>query len=214
MLITYHGHAEFLAETAKGQRVLFDPFPTQVGFPMRRVRADAVAVSHHHLDHDYVDKVDGKPVVVDTAGRHTPLPGVALTGTPAWHDGEGGKQRGQILCFLLEADGLKVLHLGDLGEVPEEELKNRLFMPDVLLIPVGGTYTLDAAQAAETIRILQPRVVIPMHYRTERGGIQKVDTLQPFLQAMAPLEPSVQPLLRVTREDLSQQPRLVELTPR
>lgn len=107
-----------------------------------------------------------------------------------------------------------MLHLGDLGEVPEEELKNRLFMPDVLLIPVGGTYTLDAAQAAETIRILQPRVVIPMHYRTERGGIQKVDTLQPFLQAMAPLEPSVQPLLRVTREDLSQQPRLVELTPR
>ena len=115
MLITYHGHSEFLIETAKGIRVLFDPFPAEVtGFPMHRVKADIVAISHHHFDHDYVDKVDGKPLVIDQSGRHTPLAGLTLTGTPAWHDEEGGRKRGQVLCFLLETEGLRVLHLGDL----------------------------------------------------------------------------------------------------
>ena len=212
MLITYHGHSEFLIETAGGTRVLFDPFPAEVGHPMRRVRADVAAVSHHHFDHDYMDKVDGKPLVIDQAGRHSPLPGITLTGTPAPHDGEGGKKRGSILCFLLEADGLKVLHLGDLGAVPGEDLKNALFMPDVLLIPVGGFYTLDAEAAAKTVRMLQPRVTIPMHYRTAQGGFPQIATVEPFLDAMKPELPSVQPLLRVTREDLSQQPRLVQLS--
>jgi L-ascorbate metabolism protein UlaG (beta-lactamase superfamily) len=213
MLITYHGHSEFLVETAKGQRVLFDPYPKDVGFPMRRVKADAVAVSHHHFDHDYTQKVDGDPVIVDTEGKHTPLDGITLTGFPAFHDAEGGKQRGEILCFLLEADSLKVLHLGDLGMVPDEALKTRLFMPDILFVPVGGTYTLDAAQAAQTVKILQPRIVIPMHYKTEQGGISRITNLDPFLEQMKPSAPSYQPLLRVTREDLSQQPRLLVLSP-
>lgn len=213
MLITYHGHSEFLIETAKGIRVLFDPFPAEVtGFPMHRVKADIVAISHHHFDHDYVDKVDGKPLVIDQPGRHTPLAGLTLTGTPAWHDEEGGRKRGQVLCFLLETEGLRVLHLGDLGTVPDAELVKRLFMPDILFIPVGGFYTLDARRAAMTIDLLQPRVTLPMHYRPARGEKDKISTLEPFLDAMKPELPSLQPILRVTREDLSQQPKLVQLS--
>lgn len=212
MLITYHGHSEFLVELADGRRVLFDPFPPQIGFPFRRVRAEVVSVSHHHFDHDYVDKVDGKPVVVDTAGAATPLPGIRLNGVTAFHDEEQGKKRGEILCVTLQAEGLKVLHLGDLGEVPGKELREKLFMPDILFVPVGGFYTLDAKGAFQTVEALQPRVVIPMHYRTEQGGIHKISTLAPFVELMKPSEVSTQPLLRVTREDLSQQPRLVELT--
>jgi len=211
MLITYHGHSEFLVELSDGRRVLFDPFPAQVGYPLHRVKADVVVISHHHFDHDYVDKVDGKPVVVDTEGTHSPLPGISLRGVSAFHDKEQGSKRGSILCFTLEAEWLKILHLGDLGEVPDERLREQLFMPDILLIPVGGTYTLDAKEAAETISLLQPRITIPMHYRNERGGFEALTTLRPFLDAVAPLTASTQPLLRVTREDLSQQPRLVEL---
>lgn len=211
MLIRYHGHSEFLVELSDGRRVLFDPFPAQVGFPMHRVRADVVAISHHHFDHNHIQKVDGKPIVVDSEGSHSPLPGISLRGVSAWHDEEGGQQRGSILCFTLEAEGLKVLHLGDLGMVPDQALREQVFMPDVLFIPVGGTYTLDAIAAAETVELLQPRVVIPMHYRNERGGFEALTTLAPFLKEMAPLTASTQPLLRVTREDLSQQPRLVEL---
>jgi len=211
MLITYHGHSEFLVELSDGRRVLFDPFPAQVGYPLHRVKADVVSISHHHFDHDYVDKVDGKPVVVDTEGTHSPLPGISLRGVSAFHDKEQGSKRGSILCFTLEAEWLKILHLGDLGVVPDERLREQLFMPDILLIPVGGTYTLDAKEAAETISLLQPRITIPMHYRNERGGFEVLTTLQPFLDAVAPLTASTQPLLRVTREDLSQQPRLVEL---
>ena len=210
MLITYHGHSEFLVELSDGRRVLFDPFPAQVGYPLHRVKADVVVISHHHFDHDYVDKVDGKPVVVDTEGTHSRCRH-RLRGVSAPHDEQGGSQRGRVLCFTLEADGLKILHLGDLGEVPDERLREQLFMPDILLIPVGGTYTLDAKEAAETISLLQPRITIPMHYRNERGGFEVLTTLRPFLDAVAPLTASTQPLLRVTREDLSQQPRLVEL---
>lgn len=214
MLISWHGHSEFLAEMADGRRVLFDPFPPQVGFPMRRVRAEVVAISHHHFDHDHVDKVDGKPLIVDTEGSHQPLPGIRLRGVSAPHDEQGGSQRGRVLCFTLEADGLKILHLGDLGVVPDKALSEALFMPDILLLPVGGTYTLDAMKAAKTVRLLQPRVTIPMHYRSSQGGFAQIDTVQPFLDAMAPFKASLQPLLRVTREDLSQQPHLVELTVR
>ena len=94
MLIFYHGHSEFLIETADGRRVLFDPFPAGIGYPVHRVKADAVAVSHQHFDHNFVEKVDGKPLVIDGEGRHTPLPGITLTGIPAWHDSQGGRKRG------------------------------------------------------------------------------------------------------------------------
>lgn len=214
MIISYHGHSEFLVELSDGRRVLFDPFPAQVNFPIHRVRADVVSISHHHFDHNYIEKVDGKPIIVDTEGSHTPLPGILLRGVTAYHDEEQGKQRGQILCMSLQAEGLKVLHLGDLGMVPDEALREQLFMPDILLIPVGGTYTLDAHMAARTIALLQPRLVIPMHYKSEQGGLDALTTLAPFIEAMAPQTVSTQPLLRVTREDLSQQPRLVELTVR
>ncbi len=212
MLITYHGHSEFLVETDTGIRVLFDPFPAGLGYPVHRVRADIVAVSHHHFDHDYVDKVDGKPAIIDRPGRHAPLPGVTLTGFPAPHDDEGGKKRGQVLCFLLQAEGLKVLHLGDLGTVPDAELVRNLFMPDILFIPVGGFYTLDAEKAVRTIGLLQPRITLPMHFLPQKGNADKITTLESFLAAMKPELPSRQPILRVTREDLSQQPKLVELT--
>ena len=85
-------------------------------------------------------------------------------------------------------------------------------MPDILFIPVGGFYTLEAEGAARTVKLLQPRVILPMHYHARNGNIDKIATLEPFLAAMKPELPSRQPLLRVTREDLSQQPRLVELS--
>lgn len=212
MIISYHGHSEFLIQTDMGQNILFDPFPKEVGYPMKRVKADLVVISHHHFDHDHVDKVDGRPIIIDQEGAHSPLPGIRLIGTPAFHDDAGGQQRGTILCFRLETEGLSVLHLGDLGVIPDAETAKKLFMPDILLIPVGGYYTVGAEQAAKTIELLQPRVVIPMHYRTKQGGFEQIDTLDPFLQAMSPTLPSVQPLLRVTKGDLSQQPKLVQLT--
>ncbi len=211
MLIIYNGHAEFLLETARGQRILFDPYDHQAGYPMQRVKADLVCISHHHFDHNYLDKVEGSPVVVDTQGQHSPLPGVRVRNVPSFHDDARGQKRGGILCQTVEADGLKVLHLGDLGIVPDEALKEALFMPDILLIPVGGFFTIDAEQARETVQLLQPRVVIPMHYRNDKGGFDKISTIEPFLKAMKPWEPSFQPLLRVTRADLSEQPRLVVL---
>ena len=212
MLISYHGHSEFLVELSDGRRILFDPFPPQVGFPFRRVRAEVVCVSHHHIDHDYVDKVEGKPVVIDTEGHFTLLPGIRVSAVTAFHDEEEGKLRGQILCTTVEAEGLKVTHLGDLGVVPDKALREKLFMPDILFVPVGGFYTLNASAAKATVEALQPRVIIPMHYRNDLGGIENIDTLTAFAKEMQPLPFSVQPLIRVTREDLSQQPRLVELT--
>ncbi len=209
MLIQYHGHSEFLLETADGRRVLTDPYNASVGFPMKKTRADLVTVSHGHGDHAEVSKAEGRPVILRDAGRHEPLPGIAVTGHLSWHDDAGGSKRGRNLCFVIEAEGLRVAHLGDLGSPPDAPLMEALRGMDVLLVPVGGFYTIDALQAAALVRETKPRVVIPMHYRAPEGGLAAIAGPEEFLRLMP--GPSRQPLLRVTKNDLSEQPACVLL---
>lgn len=211
MLIRYHGHSEFLLETEEGLRILTDPFNGKVPYPLRETEADIVTVSHGHDDHSYLEKVRGNPRVLGEVGEHLPAPGVKITGYPSFHDDRQGAARGPNTIFMIEAEGLRIVHLGDLGAAAEEGVTAALRGADILLIPVGGTYTLDAAQAAAFARLIAPRVIIPMHYRDGERGFQNIDSLDPFLSAVSPLVPSRQPLLRASGEDISQAPRLVVL---
>lgn len=211
MLITYHGHSEFLLETAAGLRILTDPYlPEMVGYAPRRVTADLVTVSHRHEDHAYLDKVDGSPLVLRTEGAHA-APGVTVRMLPAFHDDARGAKRGVTLLTRVETEGLVVAHLGDLGCMPSDEQLAFLTGVSVMLLPVGGFYTVGPALAADIVRQTQPRVVIPMHYRNEKGGFEAIGTVQPFLDAMRPAVPRRMPLMRVTSDDLSQQPALAVL---
>ncbi len=165
MRIEYFGHSCFRF-TEDRKSFLTDPF-TRIGYELPRVSADFVTVSHGHFDHNYLAGVSGMPKVIDRAGEFA-AGGVKITGIDCAHDDKAGALRGGNIAFTYDFGGFTVCHLGDLGETFSEERASRFGHPDVLLIPVGGTYTIDAREAVRYIQAIGPKVVIPMHYRTER----------------------------------------------
>jgi L-ascorbate metabolism protein UlaG (beta-lactamase superfamily) len=164
--IKWLGHACFLIETADGTRIVTDPFNEEVGYPLPAVEAEIVTVSHQHFDHNAVAVVRGRPHVVQEPGEHR-LGTITIKGVSTFHDAEQGAKRGANVVFVIEADGLRICHLGDLGHLLNEEQLRRIGRVDVLLVPVGGTFTIDAGQAAETVAALRPRIAVPMHYKTD-----------------------------------------------
>lgn len=212
MLIQHIGHAEFLITLESGFRIVTDPYDASTGYPVRKIEADGVLVSHHHHDHDAVENVSGHPQIIDYAGLHTFAPGIQVTGIMADHDDAEGARRGKTLLFLLEAEGLRVAHLGDLGCLLDGDQLEALGQVDVLMIPVGGFFTISPDQALEVIQQLDPRVTIPMHYRTACNADWPIAPLEDFTK----LFPADQirtggEALRVTRGDLVCQPRIVIL---
>ena len=203
MLITWNGHSEFLLEAADGYRVLTDPFDAQTGYPMRRVRADAVVVSHGHGDHSYTDKVEGSPMILrePTVTRLTPH--VRVSAISAWHDDAQGAKRGATLLTVIEMDGLRIAHLGDLGTLPDAKQREFLRAIDLLMLPVGGFFTIDGAQAAQIVEDIVPRVVLPMHYKTSCNSAWPIADARPFYEAWGQPMPAPVPLLRVTSEDIA-----------
>lgn len=210
MLIRHIGHAEFLIETESGVRIVTDPYDGSCGYPLRKVAADIALVSHHHHDHDAVDTLTGEPRVFDSEGEYTPEPDVRITAVKGWHDDAEGAKRGGTLMFLIRAEGLRVVHLGDLGCGLDESQLEQLKNPDILMIPVGGFYTIDGKQAAETAERLHARIILPMHYKTQYNSDWPITGPEPFLAAFAEQEISRgAEALRVAAGDLECHPRVV-----
>ncbi len=207
MLIYWHGHSEFLLESADGYRVLTDPFDAHVGYPMHTTSADAVTVSHAHGDHSYTDKVNGHPMILSSEGTTRLSPTVTVQSVTAPHDGEGGQKRGMTLLTVITMDGLRIAHLGDLGCALNDTQQAFLRDTDILMIPVGGFYTIDGESAADIVQRLSPRIVIPMHFKTKYNHDWPISDEEPFFRALGLPRPEPLPLLRVTREDLSCQPQ-------
>lgn len=186
MQITYLGHATFVID-GDGSKILIDPYDDKVGYPIPSVDADAVLVSHEHGDHANVAMAKGKPEVVRglsdgdwrKISKH-PLGKVAVSSVATYHDDTQGSQRGRNTIFILETEGLRIVHLGDLGHLLDRAQATAIGHPDVVMIPVGGHYTIDAAQAKQVLDELQPRVVIPMHYKTEVNAGWPIGTLEGF----------------------------------
>ncbi len=164
MRVRWFGHACFLCEGG-GVRLVTDPFSREVGYPLPEVAADVVTVSHDHYDHNNVAAVRGNPVVVREPGERV-VKGIPIKGVEVFHDKERGAKRGKNIVFVWEMEGLRLCHLGDLGHVLAPEAVAAIGKVDVLFVPVGGVYTIDAQEAKEVVAQLQPRVVVPMHYRT------------------------------------------------
>lgn len=210
MLITHIGHSEFLLETESGYRIVTDPYDASCGYPVREITADTVLVSHHHHDHDAVDLLSGDPEVIDYAGIRTVTPDIRLTAIAGCHDDANGAKRGGNLMFILETEGLKIAHLGDQGCIPGEEDLEMLKGTDILMIPVGGFFTIDAKQARELVEKICPKVVIPMHYRTACNADWPIAPVDGYLQLT---EGDTEHLtqLRVTAEDIDCLPTTVVL---
>jgi L-ascorbate metabolism protein UlaG (beta-lactamase superfamily) len=193
--ITWIGHSCFLLEGEGGKgrvRVITDPY--QHGAYGGGVRylpvtdpADAVTVSHSHPDHSFAGGIPGDPVVISTPGRHS-LPGVEVLGVPAFHDDALGKKRGQVVLFRILLDRVAVVHLGDLGHLPDDATVKALAPVDVLLLPVGGTFTVGPREAGEVMRLLSPRLTIPMHFSTP-GVDFPIAPVDDFLRGRSDLLP-------------------------
>lgn len=211
MIISCIGHAEFLLELDNGMRIVTDPYDASCGYPVLPMKADGVLVSHGHHDHNAVENVQGVSRIIDTAGRHTLAPGVEVTAVPCFHDEAQGSKRGSNLMFLLEAEGLRVAHLGDLGHLPTQEQAAALAPVDVLMLPVGGFYTIDAETAKQTAQLLQAQVILPMHYRTAANADWPIAPVEDFVQLYGGAERLN--LLRVCKGDMACQPAVAVLEP-
>ncbi len=171
MKIRYLGHASFAIETKDGVKIITDPYRSgaydgAVGYKEIDEEADIVTVTHSHDDHNAVDTVKGKPVVVDTPGEHE-VKGIKIRGIKTYHDPNKGAERGENTIYVYEIEGKKLCHLGDLGEEITHDKAKEIGEVDILFIPVGGYFTIDAKQADSVIEKLNPKVVIPMHYKTD-----------------------------------------------
>jgi L-ascorbate metabolism protein UlaG (beta-lactamase superfamily) len=214
MKITWLGHASFLVESKSGTRVVMDPFEAgsydgAVGYAPIDTHADVVTVSHEHADHNAIDAVSGSPEVVRDTEERT-VKGIAIRGLSTFHDESKGQDRGRSNIYVMDVDGVKVGHLGDLGHVLSEEEVEALGKVDVLLAPVGGYYTIGPEEAKKTAEALGARVIIPMHYKTNALGfpIQPVDD---FLKLMENVERVESTSVEIEAEDLEDTARVVVL---
>lgn len=200
MLIRYHGHSMFELESAQGYRVVTDPFDETVGYPMKEIKADAVTVSHGHFDHAYTACCPGARVL-DRAGEWFLAPNVRARTVDSFHDDARGQKRGGNLIFVYEIDGLTLCHLGDLGHELDKETLAAIGPVDLLMLPIGGTYTVDSPAAYRVVQAMKPRVILPMHYKTRVNADWAITGPEAF-KALAGEGRGPCPLLRVTREDV------------
>ena len=174
MKLKWLGHSCFEL-TLPGGVLVTDPYDDSVGYPPLHVRADAVLSSHDHFDHNYFAAVEGDPAIINAPGAFEAC-GARITATPSFHDTERGAKRGRNLIFTVEAEGLRIAHLGDLGHYPDtEEQKAALSDLDVMLIPIGGFFTIDTPTAVRLIGEFKPRCAIAMHFRNRYCGFTVSD---------------------------------------
>ncbi len=163
--------------------IVIDPFSEEIGLKVPSFSADILLVTHQHHDHNNVKAVKGTPFVISGPGEYE-VKEVFIKGIPAFHDDSEGKERGINTIYTIEAEGLRFCHLGDLGQkqLADEQLE-KIGNIDILMIPIGGTYTIDSAQAQRIISQIEPKIVIPMRYELPKLKI-KLDDVGKFLKVM------------------------------
>lgn len=180
--ITWCGHAMFLLEDSLGTKIVTDPYEEATGYTPPRISADIVTLSHHHYDHRNAAAISGSPRVIDQIGKFN-VGNIAIEGIASYHDEAKGEKRGENIIFRFHLGGLTVVHMGDYGQPLTEEHAKAIAGSDILLIPIGGTFTIDHVQAVEIIKKTKPKIVIPMHFKTRDTTI-KVAGPESFLKMM------------------------------
>ncbi|MEK7103942.1 MAG: MBL fold metallo-hydrolase [Patescibacteria group bacterium] len=206
MNITWHGQSffEIIVKNRKDgeTKVIIDPFEADfVGLKFPKTEGDVVLISHGHKDHSNHRAVGGSPFIVDTPGEYE-IKDVFIKGIPAFHDNANGKERGSVIMFTIMAEGMKIGFLSDLGqkELTSQQVED-LGNVDILIIPVGGTYTINAKDATEIIAQIEPGIVIPMHYKIPGLKIE-LDDVSKFLKEMGTEAIEPLPKLKVSPKDL------------
>jgi L-ascorbate metabolism protein UlaG (beta-lactamase superfamily) len=199
MEIVWLGHSCFRIR-GREATVVTDPCPPASGYSIGKPTADIITISHPHDQHSYVKALAGKPVVIGSPGEYE-IHGAFLTGVSTYHDAEKGATHGKNISFIIEMEDIKICHLGDIGHAPSAEQAEDMVGADILLIPVGGGTTIDGPKAAEIVSLLEARLVIPMHYKTDalKDGLEPPDR---FLKEMEVATAEPQPKLSINRSGI------------
>jgi L-ascorbate metabolism protein UlaG (beta-lactamase superfamily) len=216
MKIKFLGHAAFLITTADGTKIVTDPyepggFDGAIGYGPLKEPADIVVVSHDHADHNYVQMVRGKPLQIKGHAEQS-QGNITFRALACHHDTTRGAERGENVVRVIDADEMTLCHLGDLGHTLSGEDATALGPIDVLLVPVGGIFTIDAKGATNVVNRLRPRIAIPMHYRTPKVGFN-IAPVDGFLAGKTRVRRVDGSEIEVTKETLPEPTEIVVLEP-
>jgi L-ascorbate metabolism protein UlaG (beta-lactamase superfamily) len=197
--ITWLGHSCFRIRASQAI-IITDPFPPGLGYTLGKQTADIVTVSHPHPSHSYNQGITGQHRLLKGPGEYE-ISGVLILGISAFHDAVKGQSRGKNTAYLMEVDGVAICHLGDIGHVLGDEQVEEMGHVDILMVPVGGVNTINASMAAEIIRKLEPKAVLPMHYKTPRTS-RDLEPVENFLKEMGLNQVETRPKFSVSRTNL------------
>ncbi len=205
MKFKWLGHAAFVLTADDGTKIITDPYTPgaydgAVSYDRITEKADVATVSHDHADHNGTSLLPGKPEVLKGAGEFT-IKTAKVRGVETFHDPSQGAERGKNTIFLFEIDGLRVVHCGDLGHIPDEKTLKKLAGVDILLVPVGGLFTIDAREAMQLVELLKPKLVIPMHFKTYKLGFQ-IAGVDEFARLAPKVKRINKPEVEITAETL------------
>jgi L-ascorbate metabolism protein UlaG (beta-lactamase superfamily) len=214
MNIEWYGHAAFKITAENGTRIIIDPYEhgfSNGALTYRTIddEADIVITSHNHGDHNYIKSIRGKFDHIKKQGSYE-VKGVKLETIPTFHDTSSGKERGDNLLTIISADGIKLLHLGDLGHDLDPETLKKIGKVDVLFLPVGGYYTIDAQAATKVMNNIRPAITIPMHYKTEKCGFP-ITTVAEFTRGKKNVQVLPKSELKVAAATLPKEPEIIVL---
>ncbi len=218
MEIKYLGHASFLIKT-KTAKVVTDPYDSEmVGMKFPKTEADIITISHHHHDHDQSDLIPLPPtgapaLIIDMPGEFEKM-GVRIFGFKSFHDDKKGEERGENILYKIEAEGISILHCGDLGYVPEDSFLDAIGDVDILLVPTGGFYTIDSSQAAELVKKIEPSIVIPMHFnqpKLNQKNFGQLEKVEEFTKKFGLEKPVLLPKLVYKKEEGEEEMKVVVL---
>lgn len=215
MNIQYYGQSCFKITTkpaGRGQEdvnIFLDPFDKKIGLRPPQGQADLVLVSHHHMDHDNVAALKGDPAVLDIPGEYS-VKGINIVGIDSFHDDKQGQERGHNTVFIFESEDIKIAHLGDLGcELSAKQLEE-LDGIDILMIPIGGKYTIDYKVAIDIIKKVEPKMVIPMHYKFP-GLTVEIDDEKKFCNEIGNCSKEKPSKINIKKKDLEEKNMEIQL---
>ncbi len=211
MKIKYLAHSAFLITSEGGARIITDPYAAAGGLKYQPIKetADIVTVSHEHGDHNYTKAVLGNPTVLRDAGE---AKGIKFKVITAAHDDKGGSQRGENKIFCFKVDGINVCHSGDLGHTLTPEQVKALGKVDVLMLPVGGFFTIDAKAATKVCDQLKPAIIIPMHYKTDKADFP-ISGAEEFTRGKMNVSFINSSEVELKKDKLPQAPQIIVLKP-
>ena len=202
MIITWYGQACFKIQSGD-KALVIDPFVKKIGLTPPNIQADIVFVTHEHFDHSNIKAIKGDYFLINGPGEYE-IKGIKARGIASFHDDEKGVKRGLNTLYLIEFEEIRILHMGDFGQsaLNDKQLE-AIGRVDVLMIPVGGFFTIDAKQAVTIMNVLTPKIVIPMHYKIPKLAISQVEGVDSFLKELGEEDAKAEEKLVVKQKDLA-----------